>query len=232
MKMSEAYPICKRSVNIPFKNLFSSLSFTVEDIKKNKGKAGQLLEILCGLELTSNRKDFEDGELKTSEIKESTNIIMITNWIDNIIHNNPLPFDKTPLAEKIEHLIFMPLTKQTNDPLNWFFSACIYIPITKGSELYSEIKIDYEKICELAHEQVYKKKITKYSEWTTTCKNIGDGFLHTTSGKYIQIRTKDQGGKKSKPIFSKILNRSVTKKSRMAFYFLASFKKYVAKNFK
>ena len=108
MKMSEAYPICKRSVNIPFKKLFSSLSFTVEDIKKNKGKAGQLLEILCGLELKSNRKDFEDGELKTSEIKESTNIIMITNWIDNIIHNNPLPFDKTPLAEKIEHLILCP----------------------------------------------------------------------------------------------------------------------------
>ena len=58
---------------------------------------------------------------------------------------------------------------------------------------------------------------------------IGDGFLHTTSGKFIQIRTKDAGGSKSKPIFSDNLNRNVTKVSRMAFYFLASFKKYTEK---
>ena len=135
MKMSEAYPICKRSVNIPFRELFPLSSFTVEDIRKNKGKAGQLLEKHCGLKLNSSRKDFEDGELKTSELKETVNIIMITKWIDDIIHDNALPFEKTPLAEKIEHLIYMPLAKPTDDPLDWFFSDCKYIPITKGSRI-------------------------------------------------------------------------------------------------
>lgn len=68
--MSEAYPSCKRSVNIPFKKLFSSSCFSVDEIRINKGKTGQLLERLCGLELTSNRKAFEDGKLQTSEIKD------------------------------------------------------------------------------------------------------------------------------------------------------------------
>ena len=60
----------------------------------------------------------------------------------------------------------------------------------------------------------------------------GDKFLHTISGKYIQIRTKDAGKAKSKPIYSNKLRRNVTLKSRMAFYFMASFKNYVDEKFK
>lgn len=233
MKLSQAYPICKQSVNIPFKSLFPSSSFTKEEIIKNKGKSGQLMEKLCGLKLSNTIQDFEDGDLKTSELKESTQITMITNWIDNIIHENPLPFDQTPLAKKIEHMIFMPLTKPTDNPLDWFFSDCIYISITKGTTLYNEIKMDYEKICELAHQQVYKKMISKYSDYKTSAGagKLGDGLLHTTSGKYIQIRTKDAGKSKSKPIFSDTLKRDVTPKSKMAFYFLRTFKKYANENF-
>ena len=77
-----------------------------------------------------------------------------------------------------------------------------------------------------------RKRLVVYLNFKTTSKSFGDGFLHTTSGKFIQIRTKDAGGSKSKPIFSKKLKRNVTKVSRMAFYFLASFKDYVDKNFK
>ena len=61
------------------------------------------MEKYCGLELSNTNKDFEDGELKTSEIKESTQITMITNWIDEIIHGNPLEFEKTLLFKKIEN---------------------------------------------------------------------------------------------------------------------------------
>ena len=230
MKLSEAYPICKQSVNIRFKELFPSSSFTREEIIQNKGKSGQLMEKLCGLKLLTNRKDFEDGELKTSELKESTAITMITDWIDQIIHGNPLPFDKTPLAEKIEHMIFMPLEKPSDDPYAWFFKDCIYIQITKGSSLYNYIKENYENICQIAHEQVYSKKISKDLNITTSSSDQGDGYLHTISGKFIQIRTKDAGGSKSKPIYSKNLKRNVTPVSRMAFYFLATFKNYINKN--
>ena len=62
MKLSDAYPICKNSINIPFRKLFSN--FSTDDIIRNKGKSGQLMEKLCGLQLSNTTTDFEDGELK------------------------------------------------------------------------------------------------------------------------------------------------------------------------
>ena len=230
MKLSEGYPICKESVGIPFKELFPN--FNRDEIIKNKGKVGQLMEERCGLELSNTTLDFKDGELKTSELKESTAITMITSWIDDMIHGEPMPYADTKLAAKIRSMILMSLEKPSKDPSDWFFNNCIYVPVKNGTPLYNEIKKDYEKICELCYQQVYKKKITFYDDYKTTCKIHGDGYIHTTNGKYIQIRTKDAGGDKSKPIFSEKLKRDVTKKSRMAFYFHSNFKKDVLKNFK
>ena len=236
MKISDAYPICKKSINIPFKDLFSN--FKTDEIIRNKGKSGQLMEKLCGLKLSNTTTDFEDGELKTSELKESTAITMITDWVDDIIHEEPISFEDSRLSKKIQHLIFMPLVKPSKDPLYWYFKNCIYINITKGTSLYKDIKKDFENICLNSHELIYKKKITQLTDCKITknkslySKKYGDKFLHTISGKYIQIRTKDAGKTKSKPIFSDILKRNITLKSRMAFYFLASFKDYVDKNYK
>ena len=67
---------------------------------------------------------------------------------------------------------------------------------------------------------------------SNTRKGLEDGFLHTISKKFIQIRTKDARESKSKPILFKKLKRNVSKVSRMAFYFLVNFKHYVDKNFK
>ena len=236
MKLSDAYPICKNSINIPFKKLFSN--FSTDDIIRNKGKSGQLMEKLCGLQLSNTTTDFEDGELKTSELKESTAITMITDWVDDIIHEEPISFDNSRLSRKIQHIIFMPLVKPSNDPLNWFFKDCFYIPIIKETSLYNDIKKDFENICLNSHELIYEKKITQLPNCKITknkslyVKEYGDKFLHTISGKYIQIRTKDAGKEKSKPIYSNKLRRNVTLKSRMAFYFMASFKNYVYKKFK
>ena len=116
MKISEAYPICKKSVNIPFKDLFSH--FSKDEIIKNKGKSGQLMEKLCGLSLSNTTTDFEDGELKTSELKESTAITMITDWVDDIIHEKPVSFERSRLSRKIQHMIFMPLEKPKTDIAN------------------------------------------------------------------------------------------------------------------
>ena len=100
MKLSDAYPICKNSINIPFKKLFSN--FSTDDIIRNKGKSGQLMEKLCGLQLSNTTTDFEDGELKTSELKESTAITMITDWVDDIICEEPISFNNSRLL-KAEH---------------------------------------------------------------------------------------------------------------------------------
>ena len=201
MKLSDAYPVCKNSINIPFRKLFSN--FSTDDIIRNKGKSGQLMEKLCGLQLSNTTTDFEDGELKTSELKESTAITMITDWVDDIICEEPISFNNSRLLRKIQHMIFMPLVKPSNDPLNWFFKDCIYIPITKETSLYKDVKKDFENICLNSHELIYEKKIIQLPNCRITknkrlyVEEYGDKFLHTVSGKYIQIRTKDAGKKKA-----------------------------------
>ena len=87
MKISEAYPICTKFVNIPFKNLFSH--FCKDEIIKNKSKSGKLMEKLCSLNLSNKTTDFEDGALKSSELKESTAITTIPGWVDDISYKNP-----------------------------------------------------------------------------------------------------------------------------------------------
>ena len=79
------------------------------------------MENLCGLKLSKATRDFEDGELKTSELKESTAITMITSWIDEIIHENPITFEKSRLLKKIEHIIFMPLEKPSCNSIGMVF---------------------------------------------------------------------------------------------------------------
>ena len=101
------------------------------------------MEELCGLELSNTTTDFKDGELKTSELKESTAITMITDWVDDMIHSNPISFENSRLSKKIKNMVFMPLEKPSNDPSNWFFRGCIYIPITNETPLYNEIKKDF-----------------------------------------------------------------------------------------
>ena len=87
MKISEAYPICTKSVNIPFKNLFSY--FCKDEIRKNKSKSGKLMEKPCSLNLSNKTTDFENGALKSSELKESTAITMISDRFDDISYKNP-----------------------------------------------------------------------------------------------------------------------------------------------
>ena len=55
---------------------------------------------------------FKDGELKTSELKESTAITMITDWVDDMIHSNPISFENSRLSKKINR----------NDCLSFFIN--------------------------------------------------------------------------------------------------------------
>ena len=218
MLIKEALPICTNAVGQKFSKLFEEVPM---DIRENKGKTGQLMEKLCGLKLSSQTTDFEDGELKTSQIRESIFITMIKSWIDDLITDNPKKFENTPLLKKINHLIFMPVNKDSKNPNDWYFKSCYYIEITENTYLYKEIQNDYYKICELMNAQVYKKELPLDDEFYFTKNrkktNETDGYIHTTNGKFIQIRTKDSGN--VHPIYSQRLAKNVTPKSNMAFYF-------------
>ena len=64
MKLAEAKAKIERYINRPFGSIFTGANY---DWIINKGKAGQALEIVLGLQNTPNPLDFEDGELKTNK---------------------------------------------------------------------------------------------------------------------------------------------------------------------
>ena len=217
MLIDDGLEICKNSINIKFSKLFSDIYTDQNDIIKNKGKTGQMLEKLCGLDLSSNITDFEDGELKTIKMgKKSSNpklspkessfqITMLNSWVDELLKEKILPFEKTRLHKKTKKFILMQVNKDDSDPLNWFFRKCVLYDGSKGSDLYKKLESDY-----IAISKELKKSLKDPSS-----------VIHTTNGSndsIIQIRTKGAGNDEDKSIYSDVLGREITNKRSVAFY--------------
>lgn len=208
MKLFEAEMKLNQLSHKKFEELFTKED--METIKKNKGKTGQLLEIALGMKLSNTNTDFEDGELKTNKCDKSGKpletvfITQISSVIDDLI--NEKEFEKTHLYEKIDNILYVPVCKD-GDPSNWMFLKSIHIDLSKPefSSLRDRWKDDYYSIC---------KQLKNHIETSA------DGFIHTSNGKHIQVRSKDS--KPYHPIVSSIYNREVSNKNH-AFYFQKQF---------
>lgn len=208
MKVDEAIPKLTSCLGIGFDKLFSNLD---TDIRRNKGKVGQLLLQKIGLPLDSNLIDFDDGELKTNksnefgEAKETMYITQISSQVDTLIKPNPVPFKESYLYTKIRRLIFLPVCKDDPDPNNWYFVSLVDVNLDQQPELRHSLKDDYYNICTQLRHHI---------------ENSDDGFIHTSSGNFLQVRTKN--GRPYSPIFSQIYGRQVSNKNH-AFYFRKQF---------
>lgn len=211
MKLDEAMPLLERACGKRFGELFAGHP---EDLRTNKGHAGQLLLTYIGLKLDCNLCDFEDGELKTNkalpngEPLETMWITQILGDIDNLVGFSPVPFRNSRLYTKIRNLVYLPVVKQSKNAADWYFVKCIRVQADEDSALYEKYKQDYEVIC---------------AKLTYDIEHSSDGFIHTSNGpNYIQVRSKD--AKPYKPIFSKTYGRYVSNKNH-GFYFMKSFMK-------
>lgn len=208
MKLKEAQvkiePLCGRS----FGELFTEDD--LKTIKINKGKTGQLLELALGKKLDSSNIDFEDGELKsnkcdrTGKPKETVFITQIASIIDDLIEQRP--FEETHLFEKINNMLYVSVCKE-GEPEDWMFLDAIHIDLSKPefAPLLSIWRDDYYSICNQLKEHI---------------ETSVDGFIHTSNGTHIQVRSKDS--KPYHPIFSKVYDRNVSNKNH-AFYFQKQF---------
>ena len=196
----------------PFSDLFTAADF--ESIIINKGKTGQLLELALGMKLTNGNLDFEDGELKTNKCDqtgkplETVFIIQIASIIDELLEQKP--FEETHLYKKTNNMLYVPVCK-VGKPQNWFFLPSTHINL-KLSQFKPLLKIwseDYYNICAQLKEHI---------------ENSPDGFIHTSNGQHLQIRSKDS--KPYHPIYSKVYGREISNKNH-AFYFMKSFMRYV-----
>lgn len=187
------------------------------DIKKNKGKSGQILETTIGLKLSNTNRDFEDGELKTNKCDsagkplETMFITQIAKIIDELLSEKD--FYESKIYNKIENLLYVPIDKESSDPSEWSYLKCTHVNLDddKFKEIRNQLEEDYYSICKQLNEHI---------------KTTPDKFIHTSNGKYIQIRSKDS--KPYTPIYSNTYGKEVSNKNH-AFYFKKDFMKDIVK---
>lgn len=213
MKLKEVKEKIAKLECINFSDFLSDSQ--LENIIRAKGKSGQLLEITIGLKLSNTTLDFEDGELKTNKCDRYGNpletmfITQTASIIDELLSRKD--FKTTKLYKKLSHILYVPINKE-GIPQNWQYLPSIEVDLSlpKYHELAKQLETDYYSICDQMNEQLALSP---------------DATLHTVSGKYIQIRTKDS--KPYTPIYSKIYKREISDKNR-AFYFKKDFMKYIS----
>ena len=208
MKLAEAYPILKAACNVPFGELFKDHP---EDLITNKGHVGQLLEEYIGLKLGNSLTDFEDGELKTNKTspdgkpRETMFIRQIKSDFDTLVGRPRTQFEKSSVYNKIKNLLIVSVVKDAPMARDWYFLDVAHVNLARNRELHDQLSADYHIICDQFIEQIETGK---------------DGLIHTSSGHYMQIRTKDSKNAKGKyiPIFSETYQRDISTKNH-AFYF-------------
>lgn len=208
MKLEEANRRLNQLSGIPFDELFSAND--MRSIIINKGKTGQLLELALGLNLSNTNLDFEDGELKTNKCdalgnpRETVFITQISGIIDELIQKRT--FEDTHLYEKIRNILYVPVCKD-GDPRSWMFLTSIHIDLEQPQykRLFYIWRDDYYSICQQLRDHI---------------ENSRDGYIHTSNGSHIQIRSKDS--RPYHPIYSDIYGRYVSNKNH-AFYFQKQF---------
>lgn len=214
MRLYEAKQQIDRLANIPFKEYLDHAVFQDTMLKLNKGRTGQLLELTIGLNLSNTTLDFEDGELKTNKCDRFGNpletmfITQTASIMDELLSNKN--FYQTKLFAKLQHLLYVPISKD-GPQSDWMFLPCIEVDLS--NPLYRKLRIqlenDYYNICD---------------QFNDMLQTSPTAMLHTASGEFIQIRTKDS--KPYHPIYSEIYQRNVSNKNR-AFYFKKDFMRYI-----
>jgi len=209
MRLDEALPLLEGACGRRFGDLFAGHP---NDLRTNKGHAGQLLLRYIGLKLDCNLCDFEDGELKTNKALpcctpvETMFITQISEQIDTLVGQSSIPFDRSALFQKIRNLVYLPVVKESQDPADWYYVKCVRVRVDPGSQLFGKLQADYDAI-----RQGLKKHIA----------TSHDGFIHTTNGpNYIQVRSKDS--MPYHPIYAQTYGRHISNKNH-AFYFMKSF---------
>lgn len=190
----------------------------LEDAVKNKGKAGQLLELAIGLNLSNSTLDFEDGELKTNKCDqngkplETMFITQTSSMIDELLESRD--FYSSKLYKKLSNLLYVPISK-VGDPTQWMYLPCVHVDLSLPcyEDLKEQLEEDYYSICDQLNEKIQSSP---------------DHFIHTSNGQFIQIRSKDY--RPYSPIYSCKYGRNISNKNH-AFYFKREFMMYITSHF-
>jgi DNA mismatch repair protein MutH len=214
MLLKDGATALKEFVGKKFRYIFTQEELLTIKNSQNKGIVGQLMEKSIGLPNSSRTLDFDDGELKTNQSKcdgspgETIFITQILSQIDHILDKQS--FAQTSLFKKTRNMLLVPIYKSKLVPVEeWMLLPPIHVDLNKPkwNQLAADIANDYWEISDGLNSHVISSS---------------DGFIHTTNGKYVQVRSKDS--KPYSPIFSKKYGRHISNKNH-AFYFRKSLMK-------
>lgn len=211
MKLADVLPQLPNLYHKKFSEL--KLQEDISGFTINKGNTGQFLQNLLDMPNNSKLTDFEDGELKTNKAssngmpKETMFITQISKDFDTLFFDEDI--ENNRLLTKISNLLYLPVVKEDSDPNNWYFLPAHHIEVSKNKILFNQLKQDF---------------ITIKTKVLDDLANSKDKFIHTSNGKYIQIRSKDSKRKDGSynAIHSDVLGRYVSNKNH-AFYFKKEF---------
>ena len=148
------------------------------DDQINKGGTGQNLLLRIGLTLTSDLLDTTDGEIKSTMFvnnkpKETVWVTQLQHLLEEIV--NKTDWKESSLYEKLYRTIYVPVHKDSKDPLDWYYGEPVLIEHSGISDLSTGLKEDYEFIANQIRAIIKNKE-----------------KIHTISGpnSFLQIRTK------------------------------------------
>lgn len=148
------------------------------DDQINKGGSGQALLLAIGLTLTSDLLDTDDGEIKSTMFVN--NQPKETVWVTQLLHTleeieTKVEWEQTSLYEKLYRTIFVPVHKDSKNPLEWFYGEPVLLEHSEKNELSNRLKKDYEFIANEIREIIQRSE-----------------KIHTINGpnRFLQIRTK------------------------------------------
>ena len=208
----------KKLINLKGKTvgeILTQFESRIKEFKINKGGIGQMILLYLGLPLDSKLTDFDDGELKTNKTdkdgksKETIFITQISSIIDELIGEKSKDFFQSNLFKKIKNVALVGICKDDKDFNNWKFTYYHTFSFDKNKNLFNEFNDDYKTICEQLKNHIKTSK---------------DNFIHTSNGKYIQVRSKDS--KPYHPIYSKKFEKYISNKNH-AFYFKKDLTKFL-----
>ena len=215
MLLNEAH---KKLINLKGKTvgeILTQFESRIKEFKINKGGIGQMILLYLGLPLDSKLTDFDDGELKTNKTdkdgnsKETIFITQISSTIDELIGEKSKDFFQSNLFKKIKNVALVGICKDDKDFNNWKFTYFYTFSFEKNKKLFKKFNNDYKTICEQLKNYIKTSK---------------DNFIHTSNGKYIQVRSKDS--KPYHPIYSKKFEKYISNKNH-AFYFKKDLTKFL-----
>ena len=216
MLLKEGYTALRKFVGKEFRVVFTHNELLSIQKSTNKGIVGQLLEKSIGLPNSPRTLDFDDGELKSNQSNRDGSpdqtifITQILSQIDHILAKQP--FSQTSLYVKTRNMLLVPIYKSKSVPVEeWMLCPPIHVDLkdAKWGQLAADIENDYWKICDGLNYEIVSSP---------------DGFIHTTNGKFVQVRSKDS--KPYSPIYSTKYGKYVSNKNH-AFYFQKSLMSYL-----